>query len=118
MSWVAPAATVKSTTVTLTAVDPIEISTQPIDRAIEEGNPVKPSWSLLGTGTLTYQWFYNGAELSVVRRNRSHISSVSTSNAGSYSGCFRRLQFTAVINGQTERHKPVAPCITLKSGGE
>lgn len=79
------AATVKSTTVTLTVVDPIEISTQPIDRAIEEGNPVKLFVVASGTGTLTYQWFYNGAELSGATKSGLYISSVSTSNAGSYS---------------------------------
>lgn len=76
--------TLSSSAATLTIVNPPTITTQPIGSSILVNNPLTLTVSATGSGTLTYQWFKNGSPISGATSSTYTVSSVATSNAGTY----------------------------------
>ena len=67
-----------------------EITSEPVNQAVEMGSNLTLQVAAIGTNTLTYQWLFNGGKLA----NGSHVSgatnaalilkNVTTANTGSY----------------------------------
>src|SRR5208283_1237309 len=78
-----------SDTATLTvnpaAVAPA-ITTQPVSQTVLTGASVTFTAAASGTPTPTYQWQYNGANISGATSASYTIASVATGNAGTYDG--------------------------------
>lgn len=60
------------------------INTQPTSRTVTVGQPTTFSVAATGTGTLTYQWAFNGNAIAGATGTSYTIASVQTVNAGSY----------------------------------
>jgi len=61
------------------------INTQPQTQTVCQGSPVTFSVGAIGTGTLTYQWRYNGAPISGATASSYNIPSLALGDAGAYS---------------------------------
>ncbi len=79
-------ATVRSATATLTvnAFDRVSITQQPVGTSVDEGSPAAFSVAATGSGTLSYQWYFNGTAISGATSSTLRLSSASLSNAGTY----------------------------------
>ena len=73
----------KNVTVTAPVVKPT-ITTQPKSQTVNEGGSVTFSVTATGTATLKYQWKKNGTAISGATSSTYKISSVKSSDAGSY----------------------------------
>jgi endonuclease/exonuclease/phosphatase family metal-dependent hydrolase len=72
----------------LTVTEPIvppSIITQPQSQVVAEGNPVTFLVSATGDPPLSYQWRFNGANLSGATDSALNLDPVTTNQAGSYS---------------------------------
>jgi hypothetical protein len=61
------------------------INTQPQTQTVCQGSPVTFSVGAIGTGTLSYQWRYNGAPITGATSASYTIPTLALSNAGTYS---------------------------------
>ena len=61
------------------------INTQPQTQTVCQGSPVTFSVGALGTGTISYQWRYNGAPITGATNASYTIPTLALSNAGTYS---------------------------------
>ena len=67
------------------ASDLPQILEQPANQLVGKGYPVTFSVYGVGTGTLTYQWLYNGQSLASATNSSYTISNVQLTNTGNYS---------------------------------
>lgn len=67
----------------IATVAPPEITTQPQDATVEEGNPASFTVAATGTG-LTYQWFHNDEPISGASAATLQISAAASADAGEY----------------------------------
>lgn len=74
----------KSFTLTVNSAVPVQITQQPASWSAVEGTSTKVSVAASGSGTLSYQWYKNGAAISGATSSSISFSSVSSSNAGNY----------------------------------
>lgn len=79
-------ATVRSATATLTvnALQRVSITQQPVGTTVVEGSPAAFTVAATGSGTLSYQWYFNGTAISGATSSTFRLSSASLSNAGTY----------------------------------
>ena len=81
------AGSIQSSTVTLTvnpAVVAPSITTQPLSQAIPSGSSATLNVVASGTGTLTYQWFYNGNAIAGATSSSYILNNFSNTSAGNY----------------------------------
>ena len=76
---------VTSAVVTLTVIDPPNITAQPTNLLVLPGTNVAFGVSLTGTAPLRYQWQFNGTNILNATNVYYAIPSVVTNNAGNYS---------------------------------
>ncbi|HTL16964.1 MAG TPA: immunoglobulin domain-containing protein [Patescibacteria group bacterium] len=67
-----------------TVLAPPSITSQPVDQTIALGGTVTFKVTATGTAPLTYQWFFNGAELSGQTNASLVIASASVADQGNY----------------------------------
>jgi hypothetical protein len=77
------------------------ILAQPQSQTVNLGGTVTFSVSACGTGTLTYQWRFNGTNISGATSSTYSISSVQTANAGTYSVVVANSAGSATSSGAT-----------------
>lgn len=76
---------VTSNAATLTVNTPPTISTQPANVSVNVGDRASFSVTATGTGTLTYQWLFNGTAIAGATAASYEIASAATTQAGNYS---------------------------------
>lgn len=64
---------------------PVEILTQPLNQSVLEGTPATFSVTTRGTRPITYQWRFNGADLTGETNSALVISNVTSAVVGNYS---------------------------------
>jgi autotransporter-associated beta strand protein len=79
------AGTVAGGSATLTVITPVSISNPPQSQTVIAGSSATLSVSASGTGPLSYQWKKGGSDISGATSATYTISSVTTSDSGSYS---------------------------------
>jgi hypothetical protein len=79
-----PVGNVTSTAATLTVVTPPAVTVQPVALSKLQGQSASFSVTATGTATLTYQWFKDGVAITGAKSATYAISSVQSSNAGTY----------------------------------
>jgi hypothetical protein len=62
----------------------IKFTSFPVSQTVSEGSSAAFSVTATGSGTLTYQWFFNGAPIAGKTQSTLTLSSVSVADAGSY----------------------------------
>lgn len=76
--------TTQSRAIKLTVIEaPYSTSTLP-DKQLSEGDKLLLSVTVQGSKPLTYQWYKDGKAISGADRNKLYLSSVSTSDSGTY----------------------------------
>ena len=70
--------------ITPVAAAPV-ITTQPANQTVTVGDSASLSVAAIGSGTLSYQWFFGGTALSGATGATLSLTNVQTTNAGSYS---------------------------------
>jgi len=75
---------VTSSTVTVTVLSAPTIGVPPLSQAVAAGQNVSLSTVATGSGTLSYQWTFNGSHLSGATGSTLTLSNVQTSQAGNY----------------------------------
>ncbi len=112
-----------SDTATLTvnpaAVAPA-ITTQPVSQTVLTGASVTFTAAASGTPTPTYQWQYNGANISGATSASYTIASVATGNAGTYTMVATNSAGSATSSGAvlTVNAVTVAPTITTQPASQ
>jgi hypothetical protein len=62
-----------------------QITTQPVNRVVDTGEPVSFTLSATGDAPLTYQWLFNGNPIAGATTNTCTIPSAQSTDAGNYS---------------------------------
>lgn len=79
------AGTTTSASATLTLSGTVAITTQPSSEAVTAGSDVTFSVAATGSGTLGYQWRFNGASIANATNSGYTLTSVNGADAGTYS---------------------------------
>jgi len=79
-----PAGSVTSQVATLTVSVPPTITTQPQSQVVIQGQNVSFSIAASGSGSLSYQWYFNGLVLSGANAPVLTLTNVQTSQSGDY----------------------------------
>jgi hypothetical protein len=79
------AGSLPSETGVISVVGPAKIETGPLGREVVQGSDLILTATASGTEPISYQWFWNGQELSGETNSTLSISGVTTENAGNYS---------------------------------
>ncbi len=79
------AGTAKSSTAILTITGPPNITLQPQSQTLSVGSSLDITVQAAGTPPLQYQWFRNGVAISLATSSIYHVSSIRSTDAGSYS---------------------------------
>jgi probable HAF family extracellular repeat protein len=89
------------------------ITSQPASQTVDQGSSVTLTVTALGTGTLDYQWYLDGAPLTGATKSTLTINSVKPVNAGSYTVVVTDLAGSATSNAAV-LIVDVAPAITTQ----
>jgi uncharacterized protein (TIGR02145 family) len=102
-------------TVTAAAVTPTIVS-QPQSQTVMTGQSITLAVSATGTGTLSYQWEKEGADISGATANTYSISNVQNTNAGTYTVAVTNSVGSVTSLGAviTVSAAPVAPSIAVQ----
>ncbi|MEM7167916.1 MAG: immunoglobulin domain-containing protein [Planctomycetota bacterium] len=76
--------TVSSADATLTILDPVAITTQPLGADVCEGAPIALSVTASGSAALTYQWRLDGSDVAGATSPTYEVAATQLSDAGSY----------------------------------
>lgn len=76
--------TVQSSNATITVLAPPSITSQPANTGAVTGQSASFSVGAVGSGSLTYQWLFNGTNLPGATNSTLTLSNVQTNNAGYY----------------------------------
>lgn len=68
----------------VTPFQAVSITQQPVSATVLQGSAATLSVGATGSGTLTYQWYFNGAAISGATARSYAISSAALTNAGNY----------------------------------
>lgn len=68
----------------LVVVKPVVVTTPPKSQTIKAGKPVVFRVAVSGTGPFTYQWYYNGSQITNATKSYYSITKVQSGNAGKY----------------------------------
>ncbi|PIE91544.1 MAG: hypothetical protein CR997_00500 [Acidobacteria bacterium] len=79
-----PCGTLTSDSAVLTVSEPVSLTTQPASRVVCPGSNVTFLVAAEGSGTLTYQWYYNGEGISGANSPSYGIDNAQSADAGSY----------------------------------
>jgi hypothetical protein len=97
---------VLSSNAALTVIEPPQITTQPISRAIAAGSNVTFTVVASGTPPLAFQWRLNGTNLPAATTNTLQLLSAQPSNAGLY---------TVLVNNLAGTTTSAAAALTVNS---
>ena len=103
------AGNVTSGVATLTVTGPPAITTQPVSQSVLAGANASFTVTASGTAPLSYQWRFNGANLSGATSTRLALAGVQPANAGSYT--------VVVTNSTGSATSAVAVLTVLPSAG-
>lgn len=76
--------TYNCTSFSLTVNQPVSITQQPVSQTVNEGTSVSMKVAASGTGTISYQWYYNSAAISGATSSTLSIASAKVANTGNY----------------------------------
>ncbi|MCS5583907.1 MAG: immunoglobulin domain-containing protein, partial [Pseudomonadales bacterium] len=77
-------ASVSSTIVEVTVIEPVKIVQQPIDTTLKQGDNGQLTVQATGTSPVNYQWYHNGTLITGGTRSALNILDAQAENRGSY----------------------------------
>lgn len=97
-----------SASTTQPATQAVTITQQPSSQVVTAGSRATLSVTATGSGTLSYQWYFNGAAISGATSSTLTLASVTSANAGSYRVVVRNSTSSATSNTVNVSIAPVA----------
>lgn len=80
---------------------PVSITQQPSNAMVNEGSSTSMSVTASGSGTLTYQWYFNGQAITGATSSMLSFASASLANAGNYYAVVRNASSSATSTTAT-----------------
>lgn len=80
---------------------PVSITQQPSSAIVNEGSSTSMSVTATGSGTLTYQWYFNGQAITGATSSVLSFASTSMANAGTYYAVVRSASSSATSTTAT-----------------
>ncbi len=99
--------TVTSAEVTLSVYVPPTITTQPLDKTLNQGQNVTLSLAASGTAPLAYQWFFNGVRLTNAMTTTLALTAAQGSQSGNYFAVVSNI--AAVVTSRVAKVLVVVP---------